>query len=419
MKLPRHVMVLNQIRVSNANALSGQFSIGFPGVSAFLGFVKALERTIQGRRSRIAHQHDVFMSRLMFGGVAIICHHNDLQASFTGQYNQITCYQRKQPEFLYMNGNTIGPHSKEIMRNAYTNFTVSLVVEIENLDDVEDDGCNDLLNGGDVRKYLSDLARQCASVMSLAGGVIEAIGDVTILNGHQDVPVKYGYALVSRHDLMKKEIDNGTRPLEALMRILAVETCWTREERMKAARKAVIDKHIDDLFAERVKLPEWAHANGGSQKAKRAATALRALLRQEEKDYISALREKWSAEEILNRDAKERFMDAKKKAPKNLIALHTGYLAVEAFNPGVVDGARDKACRFVFSEPLHSIGQWIGLHRIRSNSEDNVHIGHLLWRQCMPLADRDGSIKSGDPILFVNAYPEFVNQSEKKTESVD
>jgi len=64
------LLLLPHLRVQNANAISGPMSWGFPAVTAFTGFVHALQRRLQ------ADDLDIELD-----GVAIVCHHFEAQTS--------------------------------------------------------------------------------------------------------------------------------------------------------------------------------------------------------------------------------------------------------------------------------------------------------------------------------------------------
>lgn len=67
-----HLLVLPHLRVQNANAISAPFTWGFPAMSAFVGFMHALER-------KLGDDTD-----LLFNGVGVICHQHDVQISRSG-----------------------------------------------------------------------------------------------------------------------------------------------------------------------------------------------------------------------------------------------------------------------------------------------------------------------------------------------
>ena len=57
-----------------------------------------------------------------------------------------------------------------------------------------------------------------------------------------------------------------------------------------------------------------------------------------------------------------------------LVPLMTGYQRIsELYAPGVVENARDAETPFAFTEAVYGVGEWCGLHRIRSLDE-------IFWR---------------------------------------
>lgn len=69
MDAPEALLLLPRLRVQNANAISGPLTWGFPAVTAFTGFVHALQR-------RLSQDMDIALD-----GVAIVCHHHQTQTS--------------------------------------------------------------------------------------------------------------------------------------------------------------------------------------------------------------------------------------------------------------------------------------------------------------------------------------------------
>ncbi|MFV0487872.1 MAG: type I-F CRISPR-associated protein Csy2 [Vibrio fluvialis] len=63
-------LILPHIHIHNANALSSPFSIGFPAMTAWLGFCHALQRKLVQSG----------LTELSLNSVAVVCHHCDVQA---------------------------------------------------------------------------------------------------------------------------------------------------------------------------------------------------------------------------------------------------------------------------------------------------------------------------------------------------
>ena len=65
----KKILLIPNIRVHNANALSSPYTIGFPAMTAWLGFMHALDRKLQNTE----------FSEVSFKGVIVSCLDMDLQ----------------------------------------------------------------------------------------------------------------------------------------------------------------------------------------------------------------------------------------------------------------------------------------------------------------------------------------------------
>lgn len=101
-------IVLNRLRVQNANLLSSPLTWGFPAPSAFTGFVHSLEREL-GERS------------LHFPGVGIVCHHVEPQTS-GGAFTQALRLTRNPLDHT--------GSSAAIVEEGRAHLTVSLVIPV-------------------------------------------------------------------------------------------------------------------------------------------------------------------------------------------------------------------------------------------------------------------------------------------------
>ena len=63
------LLIVPHVRVQNANAISSPLTWGFPAISAFIGLMQAIERTLDGRFP------------LLFDSVGVICHSHEAQVT--------------------------------------------------------------------------------------------------------------------------------------------------------------------------------------------------------------------------------------------------------------------------------------------------------------------------------------------------
>lgn len=169
-------LVLKNIQVSNANAISG-FTWGFPAVSHFLGYVHALSRKTQQSEYGFT-----------LGACAIVCHQHQVHAYRDNPYEPFAFALTRNP--LTKEGNTA-----PIVEEGRMHLTVSLVIECEGIDRVTEQSELAQL------EFIKGLAER----HKLAGGRISAIGkcyfskekDTSILR--RLLP---GFVLIDRSDYL-------------------------------------------------------------------------------------------------------------------------------------------------------------------------------------------------------------------------
>ena len=110
-------ILIKNIVVQNANALSSAFTIGFPAVTSFMGFMHGLQRKI--------NNYEIF-SNINFESLIICCHkfkihtfkgNKDYNRSLIGTANPLT-KDGKRPSFI---------------EEGRCNFTVSLIIKLEKI----------------------------------------------------------------------------------------------------------------------------------------------------------------------------------------------------------------------------------------------------------------------------------------------
>ena len=186
------LLILPRLQVQNANAVSGPLTWGFPAPTAFLGFVHALERRLS------AHLPEGF------GGVGIVCHDFQAQASKpVGRHTQV----------FHLTRNPVDKDggAPALVEEARAHLEVTLVIPVrDELDPAEGE-------------KLAQIAFNSVLAMRLAGGSIlpprpgkryEAFWQALpeYLDGQREVfqKLRYrwlpGFALVQRDDLLREHL---------------------------------------------------------------------------------------------------------------------------------------------------------------------------------------------------------------------
>ncbi|MCL1041401.1 type I-F CRISPR-associated protein Csy2 [Shewanella marisflavi] len=204
-----NVLILPHLKIHNANALSSPFTIGFPAMTAWLGFVHALERKLS----------QAGLSDLMLHSAAVVSHRCDVQTykgegdyvySIVGTGNPLEPKAEKgKPD-----GNAVRP---SFIEEARCHLDVSLVIE---------------WSGNEEQVQQHDFTQQLQAViatMKVAGGDVLALGKPSVKSviteddtGRILRQLMPGYVLIERRDLMIDAMQQGDDAIDALLGYLTV-----------------------------------------------------------------------------------------------------------------------------------------------------------------------------------------------------
>lgn len=192
-------------------------------------------------------------------------------------------------------------------------MTVSLLIECH----------GEIANGEYGQQALTEYLRQICPTLRLAGGIIIDIQDITVL----DMPTTENELCDLQWRLMPGFV-------------LRDRSAWLVE-------------HHQSLLANN------SHA-----------TLLDAWL-----DFAALKMQAEKPEEVdINEGDSAQWKHIPKPKPGYLVPLMTGYQRIsELYAPGVVANARDDQTPFAFTEAVYGVGEWCGLHRIKSLEE-------IFWR---------------------------------------
>lgn len=199
----KHYLLLPQLKIQNANAMSSTCTIGFPAMTAWLGAVHALERKLKGAGFPDLH----------FTGTAVSCHACELQVyrgpgdwknSVIGAAKPL---QKKGAKFV----------TPPFIEEPRIHLTVSLLLEIDGIEKTE------------AGHFLNTVARWLPSTKWAAGDLMH-FGAPAFLSSSLDRPddreILYrlmpGYVLVERRDLLEESMSEGQEGLDALLQALSI-----------------------------------------------------------------------------------------------------------------------------------------------------------------------------------------------------
>ncbi len=196
------LLILPHIKVHNANALSSPFTIGFPAMTAWLGFTHALERKL----------NQAGLNDLMLHSAAVVSHQCDVQT------------HKGDGDFVHSIIGTGNPLDKDGSRSAFIeearcHLDVSLVIEYTgNEDQTEQQGFIEL-----VQRTILIMKLAGGDVLNLQQPIIKSVNE----NNEQETTrlmcqLMPGYVLIERRDLMIEAMQKGDDALDALLSYLTV-----------------------------------------------------------------------------------------------------------------------------------------------------------------------------------------------------
>lgn len=211
--MSRKVLLLPKIIVQNANALSSPYTIGFPAMTAWLGFTHNLQRKLTEKGFEEFKVH----------ATAVISHDTNLQV------------HRGNGDFVNSIVGTANPLDKDGARSAFIeeariHLKVSLLLECEGI------------SNRDKESFIPTLSKLLRH-MRIAGGDILHFQQPDIYNDLSDfTPFKRelmpGFALIERNELMREVMQEGKDALEALLYYTAVHNSYEIDEEKWIAKRA-------------------------------------------------------------------------------------------------------------------------------------------------------------------------------------
>jgi CRISPR-associated protein Csy2 len=213
-----NVLILSHLKIHNANALSSPFTIGFPAMTAWLGFVHALERKL----------NRVGLSELMLHSAAVVSHRCDVQThkgegdfvnSILGTRNPSVFDEQYKKKYgsRYQSKFEAPLTSPSFIEEARCHLDVSLVIEWSgNEDEVQ-------------QPEFTQQLQAVIAMMKVAGGDVLSVRKPSVKSviTEQDTSqvlrqLMPGHVLVERRDLMVAAMQQGDDAIDALLGYLTV-----------------------------------------------------------------------------------------------------------------------------------------------------------------------------------------------------
>ena len=200
----KNYLLISHISIQNANAMSSPYTIGFPAMTAWLGAVHALQRSIQKKG----------FNEVLFTQTAVACHTFNLQ-TYRGKGDYVNS--------IIGTANPLKKKGKDFDRppfieEARCHLDISLIIEITGI-------------SGDNERGFSAGIREQLYKMKMAGGDILSYKGVELVfvDIDDDMQIKKlkrklmpGYVLIERRDLMSNSMGTNQDALSKMLDYIKV-----------------------------------------------------------------------------------------------------------------------------------------------------------------------------------------------------
>jgi len=357
--------LINRIKVQNANAIAG-FTWGFPAITHFLGFCHNLARKIDDT--------DNFKD-IGLTGCAVVSHQHHVHTYHSSYGVEFT--QSRNPPCLSCIKNNKKNEPPPVIEEGKMNMTVSLLI-----------GCEGNI-GNREGNFLTWLKKTCL-LQRLAGGTILDIASIDIHNLNQDSDVRGikrkllpGFVLMDRSNYLEEHYqtlqqeNDDTELLDAWFDFSALkQKARPKSDQISKHLKNLISTNPDDQRYRQF-LEGWEeHLKKPYQKGNEP---------DELKHYFNELEDTNANKKILDQwksycspaevtDADWEYIP--KPNAGYLVPIMTGYKAIsEVYKNHEIENTRDNETDVCFVESVHSIGEWLSVHRLK----DKEQLNSTLW----------------------------------------
>ncbi|CAN5381665.1 type I-F CRISPR-associated protein Csy2 [soil metagenome] len=295
------ILVLPRLRVQNANAISSPLTWGFPAMTAFAGFMTALERRLKAEAG------------IGFYGVGVICHGFEPQVT-RGGYTRSFQLTRNP---VQQDGSTAA-----IVEEGRVHLDITLVFDVEL-----------------VSSLLGETERA-----QLAASISELVAGMRIAGGSVMPPLPDALRRPPRPQLvlMPDDVEERVRQFHRLSRrwlpgfalVLRDDLLQGRllELQASAPQATLLDAWLD---LARLNHRAVRQQTPGAEPGQAADDSGETI------EWVADARAGWT------------------------VPIPVGFAPLSAPHaPGAVAGARDPGVPFCFVESVYSIGQWISPHRL-------------------------------------------------------
>lgn len=194
---------MSHLMIERANALSSPYSIGFPAITSWLGFVHALQLKINQRKS---------FKDVLFSKTGVVVHELVVNRYRDKPYSRYSLFLSKLPGLK----NGVGAKVPPICEEAKCDIDATVLIEVDNLAPSEFD-------------ELIELAKKLIMKMKVVSGDMTSVDTIQIRNIIDDKDIKClagflmpGFFIKDRTDLMDVSKSRGLDAIDGILEYCSI-----------------------------------------------------------------------------------------------------------------------------------------------------------------------------------------------------
>ncbi len=342
-------ILINRIKVQNANAVAG-FTWGFPSITHFLGFQHGIMRQLRGTNFKNIE--------LLNCGVFAHEHHVHTYGDYKDRFTQ-----SKNPP--YRKGEKKPKSSPPVIEEGKMNMTVSLLIGYS----------GNLGHGDDFFKWL----RKRCFLQRLAGGTILDIGKIQAFDLVEDKhffllkrKLLPGFALIDRSDALAAHYNSSIDKNENT-ELLEAWLDFSLLKRKARPKSNLIKKHLTayDKHNTTILMDEWRrHIASGPYNGEIPELLIKHFEQLDNNKNNNMLLNQWRQYLTPDNKSAADWEYLPKPTTGYLIPIMTGYKAISPlYKNSEIKNTRDYKTDVRFVESIHSIGEWLGVNRLKTTED--------------------------------------------------
>src|SRR5690554_273604 len=375
-------LLIERKKIQNANAVSG-FTWGFPAITHFLGFSHNLSRKLELSSD---------LSNINLAGCAVIAHEQHIHAYKDGSNTRFS--QNKINHYLSSTTPANMRKTPPVIEEAKMNMTVSLLIPVEGY-------------LGGLEEELIRFINDASQTQRLAGGTVLSIKNIELIDladeeNQRSLRRKLlpGFVLQDRsaylaeHFTKLQEANPEAELLDAWFDFVALK---------QVARPEcdLIDKHLAALASQSEKFTElneiWLEHKTLPYTQEAIPQELVSYFANQQESANAKILEQWQSYLTPSTKTNANWEYVKKPQTGYLVPLMTGYKAIsQVFPAGEIDGARDAETELVFTEAVHSIGEWQSVHHLKKEEQWQASVWNYTYEEGWYLCQQS-TVKQKEP----------------------